>query len=325
MNKRLLSILLAIVMVFTMIPQTAFATETEYVYISASHEGEFITDSNGKAMAYRAISLDELATIDLDTYGLGDYVYDKDGDGRYEITALHLYIYTHEVICGLDWDEVTISGGAGSIYFAGGLFGFEDENLRYNYNGAYPADENGWGFTADQIVLSEGDYFDVAHYTDWMFYADSAYGFHYFTNENDEIGISYEAEAGTDLTLKLIRVGGGMGMTDSQTNIGGYEVSYGQTIGTETGSVTTEDDGSFTVNFPSSGTWYVWCNGDYGVDSAAGSIVSSPASAKVTIPSNESEPPREPQDVSAVLNATMAKMATTVTAPALDCPQPCSR
>ena len=316
MNKRILSLLLAIVMVFTMIPLTAFATEAEYVYISASHEGEFITDSNGKAIAYRAVSLDELATIDLDTYGLGDYVYDKDGDGSYEITALHLYIYTHEVICGLDWNEVIVTGGAGSIYFAGGLFGFEDENLRYNYNGAYPADENGWGFTADQIVLSEGDYFDVAHYTDWMFYADSAYGFHYFTNENDEIGISYEAEAGTDLTLKLIRVGGGMGMTDSQTNIGGYEVSYGQTIGTETGSVTTEDDGSFTVNFPSSGTWYVWCNGDYGVDSAAGSIVSSPASAKVTIPSNESEPPREPQDVSAVLNATMAKMATTVTAPA---------
>ncbi|MBR6794266.1 MAG: hypothetical protein IKM48_07945, partial [Clostridia bacterium] len=123
-------------MAFTMIPLTAFATEAECVYISASHEGEFITDSNGKAIAYRAVSLDELATIDLDTYGLGDYVYDKDGDGSYEITALHLYIYTHEVICGLDWNEVTVTGGAGSIYFAGGLFGFEDENLRYNYNGA---------------------------------------------------------------------------------------------------------------------------------------------------------------------------------------------
>lgn len=315
MRKRILSILLAVVMVFTMIPLMAFATEAEYVYISASHDGEFIADKNGNTMAYKAVSLDELAAIDLGSYGLSDYLYDKDGDGNYEITALHLYIYTHEVICGLDWDEVTVSGGAGSIYFAGGLFGFEDENLRYNYNGAYPADENGWGFTADQIVLSDGDFIEVAHYTDWMFYADSAYGFHYFTNENDEIGISYEAEAGTDLTLKLLRVGGGMGMGDAQTNVGGYTISYGQTVGMATGSVTTEDDGSFTVNFPTAGTWYVWCNGDYGVDMASG-IVSSPASATITISSKESEVPREPQDVSAVLNATMAEMANTVTAPA---------
>ena len=315
MRKRILSILLAVVMVFTMIPLMAFATEAEYVYISASHDGEFIADKNGNTMAYKAVSLDELAAIDLGSYGLSDYLYDKDGDGNYEITALHLYIYTHEVICGLDWDEVTVSGGAGSIYFAGGLFGFEDENLRYNYNGAYPADENGWGFTADQIVLSDGDFIEVAHYTDWMFYADSAYGFHYFTNENDEIGISYEAEAGTDLTLKLLRVGGGMGMGDAQTNVGGYTISYGQTVGMATGSVTTEDDGSFTVNFPTAGTWYVWCNGDYGVDMESG-IVSSPASATITISSKESEVPREPQDVSAVLNATMAEMANTVTAPA---------
>lgn len=316
MNKKLLCILITVVMVFTMIPFMAFATQVEYVYISASHDGEFISDSNGNAMAYKAVALDELAAIDLDSYGLSDYIYDKDGDGNYDITALHLYIYTHQEVLGLDWNDVNISGGAGSIYFAGGLFGFEDENLRYNYNGAYPADENGWGFTADQIVLSEGDFFEVAHYSDWNFYADSAYGFHYFTNENDEIGISYEAEAGTDLTLKLIRVGGGMGMGDSQTNVGGYTVFYGQTVGTATGSVTTEDDGTFKVNFPTAGTWYVWCNGDYGVDSAAGAIVSSPASAKITISSEDSETPREPQDVSAVLNATMAEMANTVTAPA---------
>ena len=316
MNKKLLCILITVVMVFTMIPFMAFATQVEYVYISASHDGEFISDSNGNAMAYKAVALDELAAIDLDSYGLSDYIYDKDGDGNYDITALHLYIYTHQKVLGLDWNDVNISGGAGSIYFAGGLFGFEDENLRYNYNGAYPADENGWGFTADQIVLSEGDFFEVAHYSDWNFYADSAYGFHYFTNENDEIGISYEAEAGTDLTLKLIRVGGGMGMGDSQTNVGGYTVFYGQTVGTATGSVTTEDDGTFKVNFPTAGTWYVWCNGDYGVDSAAGAIVSSPASAKITISSEDSETPREPQDVSAVLNATMAEMANTVTAPA---------
>ncbi|MBP1558157.1 MAG: hypothetical protein J6B40_01085, partial [Oscillospiraceae bacterium] len=112
-TKKILSMILAIVMVFTMIPLTAFATESEYVYISASHDGQFIDDKNGSPMAYVGVALDDLATIDLDTYGLGDYEYDKDGDGSYEITALHLYIYTHEVICGLDWNEVTVTGGAG--------------------------------------------------------------------------------------------------------------------------------------------------------------------------------------------------------------------
>lgn len=282
--SKTLAMLLAVLMIVSMLPTTAFATEPEYVYISASHEGQFINDQNGTPLAYTAVALDALADINLDDYGLSDYAYDADSDGSYETTALHLYIYVHEVLCGGDWNsDVTVTGGAGSIYFAGGLFGFEDENLRYNYNGAYPADENGWGLTADQIVLSAGDFFEVAHYTDWMFYADSAYGFHYFTNENDEIGISYEAEAGTDLTLKLIRVGGGMGMGDTQTNIGGYTISYGQTVGTATGSVTTEDDGSFTVNFSTAGTWYVWCSGDYGEDMVSG-IVSSPASATVTVP-----------------------------------------
>ena len=38
MNKRILSILLAVIMVFTMIPLTAFATEAEYVYISVSYD-----------------------------------------------------------------------------------------------------------------------------------------------------------------------------------------------------------------------------------------------------------------------------------------------
>ena len=73
MNKRFLSILLAIVMVFTMIPLTAFATESEYVYISVSYDDKFKEDKNGTPMAYVPVSFEELASVDLDAYGLSDY------------------------------------------------------------------------------------------------------------------------------------------------------------------------------------------------------------------------------------------------------------
>ena len=292
MTMKIVSIMLSIIMVAGILPITVFATEPaqEMAYISASHDGQFIDDADGNPMAYVGVALDDLTAIDLDTYGLSDYKYDKDGDGNNEITLLHLYIYVHEVICGKDWGEVTISGAAGSIYFAGGLFGFEDENLRYNYNGAYPADENGWGFTADQIVLSDGDFIDVAHFSDWSFFTDSAYGFHYFTNENDEINISYSAETGTALPLKLIRVGGGMGMGDTTTAEAGYTVYYGSSIGNATGSVTTDDAGVASITFSEAGTYYVWCNGGKGDNDT---IVSSPASATVTV-TGEAVIPEQP-------------------------------
>ena len=292
MTMKIVSIMLSIIMVAGILPITVFATEPaqEMAYISASHDGQFIDDADGNPMAYVGVALDDLTAIDLDTYGLSAYNYDKDGDGNNEITLLHLYIYVHEVICGKDWSEVTISGGAGSIYFAGGLFGFEDENLRYNYNGAYPADENGLGFTADRIVLSDGDFIEVAHYTDWNFYADSAYGFHYFTNENDEINISYSAETGTALPLKLIRVGGGMGMGDTTTAEAGYTVYYGSSIGNAIDSVTTDDNGVASITFSDPGTYYVWCNGGKG---DSDTIVSSPASATVTV-TGEAVIPEQP-------------------------------
>jgi len=319
-TKKLISMLLAIVMVLGLLPATVLASDAEYVYISVSHDGQFIADKNGNTMAYVPVALDELTGIDLDTYGLGEYIYDKDGDGAYEITSLYLYIYVHEVLCGGNWSsDLTVTGAPGSIYFAGGLFGFEDENLGYNYNGAYPADENGWGFTADRIVLSAGDYFDVAHYTDWMFYADSAYGFHYFTDSDGAITHSFTAEADETVSANLILVGGGMGGGDTTTAEAGYTVYYGSSIGDAEGSVTTDDSGCAQFTFAEAGTYYIWCDGGEGVDSAAGAIVSSPASAAVTVSAAEEpipdETPREAQDVSAVLDATMAQLANTVTAP----------
>ena len=333
-TKKVLSLLLAIVMVLGLLPAAAFAAEGDQVYISISDEGQFITDRSGQAMAHRSVSLNALKSIDLNDYGMGDYIYDSNGDSQQDITALHLYIYTHEQILGLDWDDVDTSNGApGSMYFSSGIFGYEDENLRYNYNGAYPADESGWGFTADNIVLKNGDYLDVAHFSDWGFYGDSAYGFNYFTDENDVITHEFTAEAGTEMTAKVLLVSGGMGMPETYTAQAGFTVYYGLVIGQAEGSVETDGDGVAAITFPSADNWYIWCDGGEGIDMAADSIVSSPASAMVTVngkeepqqptdpvvptdPVQPSDPTPEGQDVSAVLNATMAQLAATVTEPA---------
>ncbi len=311
-KKRVLSILLAIVMVFTMIPLTAFATESEYVYISVSYDDKFKEDKNGTPMAYVPVSFEELASVDLDAYGLSDYWYDENGDGTYETTALQLIIYAHEELYGGDFSEVSFTGGPGSSYFAGGLFG-QDENLNYYLNGQYPLAGAGWGATSDQIVLEAGDVISLAGFTSWDFYQDSGYGFHYFADANGDMTHSYTVEEGTACDIKLIK-----GTKDFEYNsvffdVPNYTVYYGAELYNETGSVTTGSDACASITFPSAGKWYLWADGGYG-NEFPDSIVSAPGYAEVTV--NAKAVARQPQNVSATLNATMAKLASTVTAPA---------
>ena len=313
-TKKILSMILAFVMVLGLLPATAFATEAEYVYISVSFDGQYINDKDGGYIAYIPVSMDDVASIDLDAYGLSDYWYDEDGDGTNETTALQLIIYAHENIYGGDWSEVNFTGAAGSSYFQGGIFGF-DENLNYYLNGQYPLAGTGWGATSDQIVLEAGDFIDMASFSSWDFYMDSAYGFHFFADGNGDITHSYTVEEGSALDVKLIR-----GTKDYEYNsvffdAPDFEVFYGTAYGNATGSVTTDSEGCASITLPSAGTWYVWCDGGYGTE-YPDSIVSAPGYAKVTVTSGEgSETPRQPQDVSAELNATMAQLAATVTEP----------
>lgn len=293
-TKKLISILLVVVMMLGLLPTAVFATAPETVYISISDDAQFITAPDGTPMGFFAVTLDELASVDLDAYNLGEYAYDADGDGAPDIAALHLYIYVHEVILGLDWSDVYVTGSAGSIYFAGGLFGFYDENLRYDLNGAYPAID-GWGLTADRIVLSDGDFLNIAHYTDWAFWGDSTTGFHYFTDSEGNLQHTYELEVGEPLELGLVRsysdwMNGGIPAFDPEVE---YAVYYGVTYGEPYGRVYTdedgileiefpEDDGFMDEEFPATGTWYVWADGGYGMENPE-AIVSAPAFATVNI------------------------------------------
>ena len=318
-TKKILSMILAFVLVLGLLPATAFATGADSVYISVSYDGQYINDKNGNAIAYIPVSFDKLAAIDLDEYGLSEYKYDENGDGTYDITALHMVIYAHENLYGGKFSDVTFTGAPGSSYFQGGIFGF-DENLNYFLNGEYPLAGEGWGATSDQIVLEAGDFIDIGSFSSWDFYMDSNYGFHFFADESGAFIHDYTAEAGSTCSVKLVRSYSGMGTGAVIYDASDYTVYYGTSYGNATGSVTTDGSGCAEITFPEAGNWILWADGGYG-NEYSDVIVSAPAYAKVAVTAAEApapeepEQPREAQSVTTQLNATMAQLATTVTEP----------
>ena len=185
------------------------------------------------------------------------------------------------------------------------------------------------GATSDRIVLEAGDFLDVASFSCYNFLWDQAGGFHLFADENDNYTHDYTANAGEALDIKLKH-----SFCDLMYGIAwvkdveGFEVYYGTTFGQAEGSVTTDESGNAQITFPNAGTYYIWCDGGIGSDDGThGScehysetgepcIVSSPAFAKATVTgATAPEAPRQPQSVTAVLNATLAMQAATVAQP----------
>ena len=334
MKKRIFSILLAVIVLAAAMPLTSIATQDECVYLSISFDGRYIDDKNNNPIVYKAISLEDIAAVDLTEYGLDNMLYDEDGDGEYETTCLQLLIYAHEELYGGDWGDVNFDALPGSSYFKGGIFGFT-ENLMYFHNGDFPVDESQsseWmtvGATSDRIVLEAGDFLDVASFTCFSFLWDTLGGFHFFADEDGNLLHDFETKAGETRTIRLMH--SFCDLMYGEAYIYGaadYEIYYGKTYGIAEGTLTADGDGNFDVSIDAPGTYYLWCYGasgsddgthsacDYYNDNRVPCIVSAPGYAKITVNADE-EPsaPRQPQDVSAVLNATMAQLADTVTAP----------
>ena len=272
MMKKVVSMLLALVLVLGMLPGTALATEGEYVYLSISYDGKYIDDKNGNTMVYLPIPLDKIAAVDLTEYGLDNMLYDADGDGNYEITALQLLIYAHEELYGGDWGDVNFDALPGSSYFAGGIFGFT-ENLVYFLNGDFPVDasqESDYmttGATSDRIVLEAGDFLDVASFECYSFLWDQQGGFHLFADQDGSYVHDYAATAGEAMHVKLKHSFCDLMFGESWVkDAADYEVYYGATFGEAEGSVTTDDSGNAQIMFPAAGTYYVWCDGGIGTD-----------------------------------------------------------
>ena len=312
MAIKTVAVMIAIALIASMMPVVAFATEAEptgYVYLSVSYDKNYIEDKNGDPMVYVPVALSDIAAIDLTEYGLDNMLFDVDGDGEYEITALQLLIYAHEELWGGDWGNVSFDATPGSSYFSDGIFGFT-ENLVYFLNGDFPVDEslsmNGVdavGATSDRIALKAGDFLDVASFGCYAFLWDQLGGFHLFADENENYVHDYVVEAGEPLSVKLMHsfcdLMYGIAWVQATAD---FEVYYGSVYGEAEGSVTTDEYGNAEITFPTAGTYYVWSEGGVGSDDGWTHTscdyynenyepcpVSSPAYAKVTVTGEAAE------------------------------------
>ena len=94
---KILSMILAVVMVLGLLPATAFATGAEdVVYLSISLDTGYIDDINGNPITYVPVPMSKIKAIDLAEYGLDNMLFDADGDGAYVEGIHNLY----EFDCG---------------------------------------------------------------------------------------------------------------------------------------------------------------------------------------------------------------------------------
>ena len=285
MKKRILSLLLALVMVLSLIPTLAFAAGEDYskvtVYLSLSDNGKYKNGTSGKTLAYVPVTVEY---FDLDDYGLGKYTRADAGE---QPTVLHLFIkmleqeYLNSGKLTVGGDALTVSGGAGSMYMT--QFWGHDQNLTYYVNHVYPIMSGSTGATADWIILKDGDVVDVAMFDDWSFWSDAYAGFQYFM-DGDAPTHSYTATAGEAkvITCKTAQTNM-MSPSGTQYNVCGTQtVYYGKTLfAGDAKSVTTDSNGAASITFPEAGDWYVWANGAKGKSTT--NVVSSPAYAAVTV------------------------------------------
>ena len=85
-----------------------------------------------------------------------------------------------------------ITGSPTSLYMAN--FWGHDENLMYYRNHCFPYMSPGWGSTSDYIVLSDGDTWDVAMYSNWSFWSSGG-AFTCFDKD------AYNARPGMEMTI----------------------------------------------------------------------------------------------------------------------------
>ena len=91
-TKKILSMILAFVLVLGLLPATAFASGAgDVVYLSISFDGKYIDDKNGSPIVYLPVSLADVAAVDLTEYGLDNMLFDADGDGNYDVCGFSIY------------------------------------------------------------------------------------------------------------------------------------------------------------------------------------------------------------------------------------------
>lgn len=225
MKKRLLALLLVFAMLLPVFNVAAFADDsasttpkTVTVYFSLTDDGSFL---NGLGMKKITVPYFDIANYGLENFYFSSERYSStpgwsDGDkpssdltpgtkeyAEGQITMLHLFIYALEVyklgcpesLAGtgkwyednkISADDLTISGSAGSMF----LYNYwgMDYNLNYYKNYEYPLASSGWGATADQILLHDGDVITMGHFSSYSFFSETNSIFGYAQDSDEDAG-----------------------------------------------------------------------------------------------------------------------------------------
>lgn len=171
-----------------------YGLEDYYRYHTENGEGKYI-DNN---IVMRPTGL-HLYLYLLERYFIG-LPEEECCQGKYDIGALGQYRLNDDVLYMDDETAYTadrlaalfITGSPTSLYMAN--FWGHDENLMYYRNHCFPYMSPGWGSTSDYIVLSDGDTWDVAMFTNWSFYSSGG-AFTCFDKD------AYNARPGMELTV----------------------------------------------------------------------------------------------------------------------------
>lgn len=228
MRKRLLSLVLAFVMVLSLVPVTALAakaTDTVTAYVTISNQGILAAAKDGTAMACKEVSVTDL-----------------DADGKLTVSDALLAAHTAYSTNGAS--DYAISAG-----YASKLWGVDSGNLL-----AFVNDE-GLSSAWNAAEIKSGDYIVASINKDGITYADW-YAFFDTTTKEATVGETFT------LTLKGHL---GMAYTDedmADTALSGLSVDTWTKNGfSAISGKTTDADGKVTLSFDTAGIYYVTASG----------------------------------------------------------------
>ena len=271
-KKILASVLSVILVLTTVIPIISFATQDDgsiTVYLTVSKDGWFVNGDDADKTTLARVPI-ELEYFLLSDYGLeqfnryesasfeegGGYISDTVVE---QPTMLHLLLKATEMfkLNGEKYDPSTnsdvlmISGSATSLFLED--FWGMGMNLNYYVDHEYPLMADGWGATADYILLEDGMEIDIAVFTNWYFYSDENSGFAYLRPAEKTVS------AGETVDFQTWKTAQGGNYTTVQNKCEFLTTlvmnSDFQVIDQITGGA--QNEGAFTYTFETPGTYYI--------------------------------------------------------------------
>lgn len=263
MKKRLLALLLVFAMLLPVFNMAAFADDGDTTSKPYSVTVYFSVTDDGRIVDGVGLQKVTVPYFDLKEYGLEQFYFSSEhytsvpgwkdydppesdlepgtsGYAKNQITMLHLFIYALERFrfgqdpedCGkgylykndlMDSNYITVSGSVGSMF----LYNYwgMDYNLNYYRNYSYPLASDGWGATADQILLYDDDVITLGHFSSPYFFSEPNSIFGYIQPTASGAGstlgeVTVAANSTVDFTLYHAGEDGSGNYTTAHTPLG---------------------------------------------------------------------------------------------------------